>query len=218
MIKDIIRYEDKEYDISTVYIEDKVTFETMIFENENNRISENEVYCFRTLFSSVSKNKHKDILEHPEKYLSKEAIDEYLKSKAELLGELPINELINNDDDIEVPIIKEIINEDGSSMKDFPENPLKEKWDRLYPPMRHGKPCGPYLGKFDDGRPIMNYTCVICHEEKCQHSDNWKVPEEDKEEYEEYLKRVDEYNRTHNPTLYKLKIGEISLEEFMEDF
>ena len=113
------------------------------------------------------------------------------------------------------PFITEIINEDGSKMDDFPKNPLKEKWDKLYPPTRNGKPCSPYLGKYDDGRPIMNYTCVICHEKKCQHSDDWEIPEEDKEEYEKYQKQVDEYNKIHNPKLYALKIGEISLEQFM---
>ena len=83
--------------------------------------------------------------------------------------------------------------------------------------MRNGIPCGPYLGKFDDGKPIMNYTCVMCYEEKCQHSDNWKVPEEDKEEYEKYLEQVEEYNKTHNPTLYKLSKGLITIEQFMGD-
>lgn len=203
MIKDIIKYEDKEYQLSTVYIEDMVTFETMIFPIENGIISGDEVYKFRTLNSGESKNKHKDILDHPENYLTEEAIDKYLLSKI--------------DDDIEVPVIKEIINEDGSKMDDWPKNPLKEKWDKLYPPMRNGKPCGPYLGRFEDGRPIMNYTCVICYEEKCQHSNSWKVPEEDKEEYAEHLKRVDEYNKIHNPRMYALKTGEISLEEFMGD-
>lgn len=95
----------------------------------------------------------------------------------------------------------EIINEDGSKMNDRPKNPLKEKWDKLYPPTRNGKPCKTILGYYDNGRHIMNYTCVLCYEEKCQYSNNWKVPEEDREEYEKYSKQVDEYNKIHNPSL-----------------
>lgn len=120
-------------------------------------------------------------------------------------------------EEINKPIKLKIVNEDGSNMDDFPENPLIEKWDNLYPPTRWGKPCGPVLGYYDDGKPIMNYTCVMCHEKKCRHSDDWEVPEEDREEYEKYLKQVDEYNKIHNPRLYALKTGEITPEQFMGD-
>lgn len=93
-----------------------------------------------------------------------------------------------------------ITNEDGTIF-DPPGNPLIEKWDRLYPPTRNGKPCGPITGYFDDGRPIMNYTCVICYEEKCRYSNGFKVPEEDIAEYETWKRSVDEYQETHNPSL-----------------
>lgn len=119
--------------------------------------------------------------------------------------------------DIQKPFITKIINEDGSKMDDYPKNPLKEKWDKLYPPMRYGEPCSIILGYYEDGKPIMNYSCVLCYEEKCPHSNGWKVPEEDKEEYEKYQKQIDEYHKIHNPSLYKLKTGDIGLEEFMGD-
>lgn len=83
MVKDIIRYNNKEYQLSTVYIENMITYETMIFPIENEVVSGREVYCFRTCESNESQNKHKDILYNPEKYLSEEAIAKYLKSKEE---------------------------------------------------------------------------------------------------------------------------------------
>ena len=91
-----------------------------------------------------------------------------------------------------------LMNEDGTEFNP-PKNPLEEKWDRLYPPMRYGEPCGPVLGYYEDGRPIMNYSCVLCHEEKCPISDSWKVPEEDREVYEAWRKEYSEYYHKHNP-------------------
>ena len=88
-------------------------------------------------------------------------------------------------------------NEDGSKFEP-PKNPLIEKWDRLYPPMKHGEPCGIVLGYFEDGRPIMNYSCVLCNEEKCRYSSCWKVPEEDKAIYDSWQKECKEYMLKHN--------------------
>ena len=79
MVKDIIKYNDKEYQLSTVKID--VMFETMIFPIENGIVSGSEVYCFRTLDAGKSCDKHGHIYYHPEKYLSDEAIDKYIKSK-----------------------------------------------------------------------------------------------------------------------------------------
>lgn len=81
MIKDIIKYDNKEYQLSTIYIEDMLTFETMIFPIIDNEIYGYEVYCFRTTNVNESKNKHLDIYKHPEKYVSKEAIDKYIKDR-----------------------------------------------------------------------------------------------------------------------------------------
>lgn len=81
MVKDIIKYDNKEYQLSTIYIENMITFETMIFPIKNGKVSGEEVYCFRTLEANESKWKHTDIYEHPEKYVSEEAITEYLKTK-----------------------------------------------------------------------------------------------------------------------------------------
>lgn len=93
----------------------------------------------------------------------------------------------------------EIVNEDGTSIDDRPKNPLKEKWERLYPPTRNGKPCSSILGYKDDGSPIMNYICVWCGESKCPHSEHWKVPEEDKEVWDKYQADLENYHKIHNP-------------------
>lgn len=79
MIKDIIKYNEKEYQLSTVNING--CFETMIFPIENGIISGNEVYCFRTVRASESHNKHRDIYYHYDKYLSDKAIEKYLVCK-----------------------------------------------------------------------------------------------------------------------------------------
>ena len=46
----------------------------------------------------------------------------------------------------------EIVNEDGTSMDDFPKNPLAEKWKRLYPPTPM-----PQYSQVCDG-----YSCAFC--------------------------------------------------------
>ena len=110
-----------------------------------------------------------------------------------------------------------IVNEDGTEITEGrPKNPLLEKWDRIYPPMRHGQPCSPICGYQENGRPYMNYTCVTCHVDTCRHSDGWKIPPEDIEEWKEYKKADREYDRIHNPGLYKLK--EESLKEFNKTY
>lgn len=91
MIKDIIRYNDKEYQLSTVNLDGM--FETMIFPIENGIVSGREVYRFETFKAGESKNKHEDIYYHPDKYLSDEAITEYLKSK-EIDDDIEIEEKI----------------------------------------------------------------------------------------------------------------------------
>ena len=81
MIKDIITYNGKDYQLSTVSIDG--CFETMIFPIENGVISGNEVYMCRLYNATQSHDEHRDIYYHPEKYLSDEAIADYLKSKEE---------------------------------------------------------------------------------------------------------------------------------------
>lgn len=95
-----------------------------------------------------------------------------------------------------------IVNNDGTPIDDFPKNPLLEKWDRLYPPTRHGHPCSSVLGYSDAGSPIMNYGCVLCSEESCRHSSCFVIPEEDKIEYEEYKAKVREYDILHGNIVF----------------
>lgn len=78
MVKDVIKYNEKEYQLSTVFLENMALFETMIFPIENGIVSGNEVYCYRTVNADASKDKHKDIYENTEKYLSDKAIEKYL--------------------------------------------------------------------------------------------------------------------------------------------
>lgn len=82
-----------------------------------------------------------------------------------------------------------IVNEDGTSIDNAPENPLKEKWDKLYPsiPM-------PQYSQVCDG-----YSCDYCG--RCPHGSFWKVPEEDKTVWDEYQKQLLEYNKQHNPSI-----------------
>lgn len=61
MPKDIIKYNEKEYQLSTVYLEKMKIYETMIFPVENGVVSGNEVYCSRTMYAEESKYKHIDI-------------------------------------------------------------------------------------------------------------------------------------------------------------
>ena len=82
MVKDYIKYEEKEYQLSTVLLYD-CEFETMIFPIENDVVSGSEVYKFTTFKASESQRKHKDILDNVENYISKEAIEKYLKEKEE---------------------------------------------------------------------------------------------------------------------------------------
>lgn len=81
MIKDYIKYEEKEYQVSTVNINGML--ETMIFPVENGVVSGSEVYKFRTFDAGESQRKHGDILTNMENYISEEVIKKYLESKEE---------------------------------------------------------------------------------------------------------------------------------------
>ena len=83
-----------------------------------------------------------------------------------------------------------VVNEDGTELDfEFPENPLKEKWDKLYPPTPM-----PQYSQVCDG-----YSCMWCG--RCPHGSKWKVPDEDKEVWDEYQRQIEEYNKIHNPSL-----------------
>lgn len=102
------------------------------------------------------------------------------------------------------PIITEIINEDGTSMDDYPKNPLQEKWDRLYPA----------IPKPEFGQVCDDYSCIWC--DRCPKGWHWKVPEEDKKVYKKYQKQVYEYHKIHNPTIFALSNPESASESFTE--
>ena len=86
-----------------------------------------------------------------------------------------------------------LYNEDGT-IYNPPVNPLKEKWEKLYPPTSM-----PQYSQVCDG-----YSCMWCG--RCPHGDYWKCPEEDKEVYEQYIKERREYTELHNPRFKDLRI------------
>lgn len=87
----------------------------------------------------------------------------------------------------------QLVNEDGTDCNfKFPENPLEEKWNRLYPPIPK-----PEYSQVCDG-----YSCMCCG--RCPKGSYWKVPEEDKEVWDEYKKEIMEYHKIHNPNLYEM--------------
>ena len=73
-----------------------------------------------------------------------------------------------------------------------PENPLKEKWAKLYPPCDLSD-----HGDFD-------YSCILCS--NCPNSEYWQVPEEDKEVWEQHRLAVKKYVEDHGG------LGELLLE------
>ena len=92
---------------------------------------------------------------------------------------------------MEIEVIK-ISNEDGTPLGfECPENPLKEKWDKLYPP----------IPKPEFSQVCDVYGCIWC--DRCPRGDNWKVPEEDREVWEQYQEQLYEYHKIHNPSLFK---------------
>lgn len=87
----------------------------------------------------------------------------------------------------------EIINEDGTQFGfEYPKNPLEEKWAKSYPPTPM-----PQYSQVCDG-----YSCMRCG--RCPRGEYWKVPEEDKEVWEQYQAELREYHRIHNPRLFAL--------------
>ena len=91
-------------------------------------------------------------------------------------------------------IITEIVNEDGTSLCNFPENPLKEKWSKLYPPIPK-----PEFSQVCDG-----YSCIWCG--RCPSGSDWEVPNEDLEIWNEYKQQILEYHRIHNPKIYDILV------------
>lgn len=88
-----------------------------------------------------------------------------------------------------------VINEDGTNILDnFPENPLIDKWKREYP-MRN------FCIDLEKNN-LENYSCLSCG--KCPNGIYFKIPKEDLKLYKKYLEEVDEYNKVHNPNMYKI--------------
>lgn len=71
-------------------------------------------------------------------------------------------------------------------VKDSPPiNPLWKKWLRQYPPIPK-----PEYSQVCDG-----YSCTWCG--RCPHGDHWKCPEEDLEEYREYVLEYQKWQESH---------------------
>ena len=81
-MKDIIHdvYTGKEYQVSTAFVYD-CYFETMIFPIEDGVVSGREVYKWEAYNIEEAVDKHRDIKNRPQAYISEESIAEYLKLK-----------------------------------------------------------------------------------------------------------------------------------------
>lgn len=77
----------------------------------------------------------------------------------------------------------------------IPTSPLMKKWKETYP--LPGKPCA------------MGYGCIYCG--NCPSGAYWKCPEEDREEYAEYDKRLSEWEKRH-PNLIQTMLSQWELE------
>lgn len=77
----IIKYNEKTYQVSRVYLEDTDMIEVMVFPIENGIVSGSEVFCYRTDIYEWAKYTYEDIKNRPEIYLSEQAIKEYLATK-----------------------------------------------------------------------------------------------------------------------------------------
>ena len=97
-------------------------------------------------------------------------------------GRMVSKELVDDSND-DKPF--EVVNEDGTPFSP-PENPLKEKWAKLYPPIPM-----PQYSQVCDG-----YSCIYCG--RCPQGDLWKVPEEDREVWKQYQKDLADYDAKHN--------------------
>ena len=63
-----------------------------------------------------------------------------------------------------------------------PKDPLKDKWDNLYPACKKGG-------------EAWDYACMFCG--KCPFGDHWKVPEEDKAVWKQYQADMEAYVNAH---------------------
>ena len=87
-----------------------------------------------------------------------------------------------------------VINEDGTNLDNFPKNPLIEKWKKEFP-MRS------FCVELEENN-LENYSCLSCG--RCFRGTFFKIPKEDLEIYKKYLEKIDEYNKIHNPNMYKI--------------
>lgn len=104
IVKDYIKYKNKEYQLST--IKNDSEFETMVFPIKNGKISGNEVYKFTTFDAGESSDKHGDIYNNPEKYVSSEAIKKYLDSKEEDFKESDIDKFKTFFDEMNIEYVE----------------------------------------------------------------------------------------------------------------
>ena len=81
MNKEIIKHNEKEYQLSMVYLDDFRVFDIMVFPIENDAVSGNEIFCNRTSRPEYANVIYTDIKTNPKKYLSDRAIEKYLACK-----------------------------------------------------------------------------------------------------------------------------------------
>lgn len=163
MVKDILEYKGKKYQLSTVKLDG--FFETMIFPIEHEIVSGKEVYCFRTTEPGLSIDKHEDICEHPEKYLSEVAIKKYIKSKKE-----DFEDRTNN----KIYIVNGHINEHGDT----------DTWiEEIFQDKLHATCCAAYLNITKAQDHVIFYVSEhdgFCNEDYISKLDELLKTQEDK--------------------------------------
>jgi len=87
---------------------------------------------------------------------------------------------------------------------DPPENPLKDKWNKLYPPISI-----PQYSQVCDG-----YSCMWCG--RCPEGDNWEVPEEDREVFNAWQTEVTKYEE-ENGSILDVEFVLNGVKELLED-
>ena len=82
---------------------------------------------------------------------------------------------------------------DENLVKEFPVNPLEDKWFKMFPKMGI---CNA-MQEFN----LVIYGCINC--DKCPDGDLWKVPKEDLQAYKKYLEKVKKFDEKHNTVFAK---------------
>ena len=120
MFKDIISHNNKSYQLTTIKNEDTGIFDTTISEINSDKTLGKELYRFTTTNSGKSMEKHRDIYYNPQRYLSDEAITEYLEKCKESTN-MSVEEFVKAKTEEMVQMYKDKFASTGSPMSERDE-------------------------------------------------------------------------------------------------